>query len=362
MLLIGRQHTVWPIILLNYNLSPEIRFKQENIVCFGIVPGPKKPSDFKSFLWPLVQQFKILHRGVEALDGSQLNARFTLRAHIVVIGTDMPAKDMLMGLSGHSARHYCNYCSVRGIYSRRFRHMYAPLSAPTSVAPEPDWRSYNPTALPIRDHDKSKIYARHVEDTGDAEVIQKTGIKGFTPFWDLPSIIFPWSYAIDSMHLFYLNIAHYMRDHWAGMTTPSITPDGVEEPYCISQADWQDIDTDIDRMIFPVAFGDKPRSIFTMRKASEWKTWLKVISPVVLKGRLAEPYYSEWINLVEAISLATDYSIPRGELGTLQAKFNRFVRHYEEQYYRHDVSRIAACKPVFHALLHVAEGVAWLGE
>jgi len=224
---LGRQHTVWPIILLNYNLSPEIRFKQENIITFGIVPDPKKPSNFNSFLYPLVQQFKILHKGVEAQDGSQLNTLFTLRAHIVVIGTDMPARDMVMGLSGHSARHYCNYCSARGIYSHQFRHMYTPLTAPTNTPVDPDWRTYNPNALPIRDHDRSKLYAHHVEETGDTEVIQRTGVKGYIPFWDLPSIIFPWSYGIDSMHLFYLNIAHYMRDHWAGLTVPSITANGT---------------------------------------------------------------------------------------------------------------------------------------
>jgi hypothetical protein len=154
--------------------------------------------------------------------------------------------------------------------------MYAPFSAPTSDAPDPDWRSYDPDSLPIRDHDRSRIIARYVEDTGDAETIRRTGIKGYTPLWNLPSIIFPWSYGIDSMHLFYLNIAHYMRDHWAGIITPSITPDGTEEPYFISRADWQDIEIDISRIIFPVAFGDKPRSIFSMKKASEWKTWLKV--------------------------------------------------------------------------------------
>jgi len=78
-------------------------------------------------------------------------------------------------------------------------------------------------------------------------------------------------------------------------------------------------------MIFPVAFGDKPRSIFTIKKASEWKTWLKVISPVVRKGRLPEPYYSEWINLAEAVTTATNYPIPYDQLDDVQAKFTRLV-------------------------------------
>jgi len=86
-----------------------------------------------------------------------------------------------------------------------------------------------------------------------------------------------------------------------------------------------------------------------------------VLSPILLKGRLHEPFYSEWVNLVNAITLATDYSISQKNLSTLHGKFCRFVKHYEEYYYRHDLSRIAACKPVFHALLHVTEGIEWLG-
>jgi len=75
---------------------------------------------------------------------------------------DMPARDMLMGLSGHSSRHYCNYCTVRG------RGVHAPMTAPRGT--DPNWRTYDPFALPKREHQVSKMYARHVEDTGDAEV------------------------------------------------------------------------------------------------------------------------------------------------------------------------------------------------
>lgn len=261
---------------MNYNLSPEERFKQKNIICFGVVPGPKKPTDFNSFLYPLVHQFQQLYTGVNAIDGSRQPEyqHFLLHAFIVAIGADMPAKDMLMGLSGHSARHYCNYCEARGIYSSHFRHMYAPVTPPNPS--DPDWRRYDPNGLPIRNHHKSKEYAAHVEATEDTEIIQGTGIKSYTPFWDLPSVIFPWSYSIDSMHLFYMNIAQYMRDHWANNFSPRL--DNQDEAYHISAADWTDIDNSIDSndMAFPLAFGNRPRSIFAIRKAAEWKTWVKV--------------------------------------------------------------------------------------
>jgi hypothetical protein len=50
-----RTKTAWPIILFNYNLPPEEQILKQNIISVGIIPGPKKPGDSDSFLWPLWQ-------------------------------------------------------------------------------------------------------------------------------------------------------------------------------------------------------------------------------------------------------------------------------------------------------------------
>ena len=115
------------------------------------------------------------------------------------------------------------------------------------------------------------------------------------------------------------------------------------------------------RIVYPTDFGDRPRSPLAIRKAAEWKAWVKVISPVVLQGRLPEPYYREWVNLVKAVSLTTDYSICANDIPRLRIVVARFVVHYEELYYQHRLVRLPACRAVFHALLHVADCMEWLG-
>ena len=115
------------------------------------------------------------------------------------------------------------------------------------------------------------------------------------------------------------------------------------------------------RIVYPTAFGDRPRSPLAIRKAAEWKAWVKAVSPVVLQGRLPEPYYREWVNLVRAIGRATAYSIRADDIPRLRIMLARFVRHYEELYYQHKLARLPACRSVFHALLHVADCVEWLG-
>src|SRR4051812_7354278 len=63
-----RKQTAWPLLLFNYNLPPDIRFHIKNILCVGVIPGPKKPKDFDSFLWPLVQELLKLALGVRTFD------------------------------------------------------------------------------------------------------------------------------------------------------------------------------------------------------------------------------------------------------------------------------------------------------
>ena len=157
-----------------------------------------------------------------------------------------------------------------------------------------------------------------------------------------------------------------MRDHWAGQYPLGRTgsgPDGDQtgEAYLIRQDVWKDIERDTERIVYPTAFGDKPRTALAIRKAAEWKAWLKVISAAVLQGHLPEPYYHEWINLAKATTLATDYSTHSVDIPRLRNMMVGFVAHYEDLYYKRKQVRLPACRAVFHALLHVADCVEWLG-
>jgi hypothetical protein len=47
-------------LLLNANLPPSKRVKKENLIINMVIPGPKSPKDFNSFLRPLVDELKQL--------------------------------------------------------------------------------------------------------------------------------------------------------------------------------------------------------------------------------------------------------------------------------------------------------------
>jgi hypothetical protein len=106
--------TAWPVILFNYNLPPEERFLKKNIISVGVIPGPKKPGDLDSFLWPLVQELLQLELGVFMFDSITMTV-FLLYAYLIVVFGDIPTVLMIMHMKGHNGFSLCCMCEIQGI-------------------------------------------------------------------------------------------------------------------------------------------------------------------------------------------------------------------------------------------------------
>jgi hypothetical protein len=90
-----RKSTFWPILFYNFNLPPEERFHDDNAICVGEVPGPEKPKDMDSFLYPAIQELLKLAIGIRAYDITEEEV-FTLHAYLITIFGDIPAISMLL--------------------------------------------------------------------------------------------------------------------------------------------------------------------------------------------------------------------------------------------------------------------------
>ena len=65
-----RKHSAWPLIVFNYNFSLLTQFWLNNILCLGVILGPKAPKDIDSFLIPLVDKLVLLAEGIKTFDCS----------------------------------------------------------------------------------------------------------------------------------------------------------------------------------------------------------------------------------------------------------------------------------------------------
>lgn len=223
---------VWPVILTCLNLPPEMRFKRKNVLIAGFVPGPKNPKDVDSFLKPMVDEFEILTNGIkEVYDAGSVgrNKEFTLRAHLVLVTTDMPARKKILNTMGLASSSYCEYCTIKGL---QYGGIHCPHKPPTNLPdavkddqkkrrdenrPCYNWkRDYTCENALIRTDEKFREIADWVSESKDEKFAERTGISGKSCLAVLPTIFFPASFPPCTMHLFYENVAPVMFEHFAG--------------------------------------------------------------------------------------------------------------------------------------------------
>ena len=361
-------HSVWPIVALNYNLPPEIRFKKANILLCGIIPGPSSPKDIHSFLRPLVDELKSLEEGIESVYDASTKSLFTLHAYICTISGDLPAITKMMGVSGHNSYDHCRFCSVEGYWHEN--HVYCPLNSPRDAPAGPKLR-YDPANLPLRTDDEyreaaSNLSCQYNQRRDAAEGHPLCGLRHRSPFFELNSVNFPLSFPVDIMHLIFENVIRTLYKLWHGefFKHDSETPD-----IRISDAVWSRIGHDMEssRKLIPTSFGRAPRDINKYNrsfKAEEWCSFLLSYSPVLLRGALSPQLYEHYIKLVTAIEISIDYDISYDDIQQVKTLLKEFVHDYECLYYGYQQSRVAACLPTIHLLLHIGEclencGPAW---
>ncbi|KAH0751289.1 hypothetical protein KY290_030521 [Solanum tuberosum] len=104
-------YSIWPVVLIPYNLPPWLCIKQENFILSMLIPGPGSPGDeIDVYLQPLIDELKKLwETGVCTFDAST-KQNFTLHAALLWTINDFPTYGNLSGWStkGKLACPCCN--------------------------------------------------------------------------------------------------------------------------------------------------------------------------------------------------------------------------------------------------------------
>ncbi|PKA45796.1 hypothetical protein AXF42_Ash018347 [Apostasia shenzhenica] len=92
-------YSMWPVVLIPYNLPPWMCMKQSSFILSMLIPGEKGPgNDIDVFLQPLIVELKQLWVGVDAFDCS-FKQNFQLRGALLWTINDFPAYASLSGWS-----------------------------------------------------------------------------------------------------------------------------------------------------------------------------------------------------------------------------------------------------------------------
>ena len=102
-------YSVGVIYLVILNLPHTTRYKRENIILVGVIPGPSEPSlNINTYLEPLVDELLKLWRGVQIEMPNSNN--LLVRGALVAVSCDLPAGRKVCGFLSHSASLGCSRC------------------------------------------------------------------------------------------------------------------------------------------------------------------------------------------------------------------------------------------------------------
>jgi hypothetical protein len=301
------QSTATPIILVNYGLHPSIRTRLENVICVGVIPGPKQCKDLNSFLIPLVEELLELEQGVRILKVSPNNdnntsARnnetravyITFHAFLIIIFGDIPAVSKMLMIKGHNALCPCRTCYLQGVLCRLARSSvyYVPLTRPGDPP-----LVVSPNQLVMRTH---QFFLTHYEalETAPTQAARKRlaqafGVNSRPVFARLQSIDLAACAPYDAMHLLFENLVPNMIRHWTGDFK------GLDQgtgDYQLTEDDWKEIGrlTAKASKTVPSQFVGTLPDIAqdgNLYKAEAYAFWFQYLAPILLEGRLPDQYY-----------------------------------------------------------------------
>ena len=245
------QHSVGVIYIVILNLPRTIRFKRENVILFGVIPGPTEPSlTINSYLSPLVSDLKKLWAGVE-VDLPGMTIKTTIKCALLGVACDLPAARKTGGFLSYTANLGCSRCfqefscgfGKRNDYSNFDRSKWKICSNAQHRADIE--KLMECTTITQRNKKESELGCR------------------YSVLLDLPYYRPIEMLLIDGMHILYLGTAkHFARNIW------------INKNYLNSEK-LAKVEEKLKNSVVPVGLGRLPSSISSGQflTADQWKNW-----------------------------------------------------------------------------------------
>ena len=270
-------YSVGAIYMIVTNLPRSIRFRKENVILVGIVPGPSEPPlNMNSFLKPLVDDLISLWTDGITVSSPDSPHPITVKAALICVACDIPACRKVLGFYGHMSRAGCSKCTKLFDFSG------------TKI----DFGGFS--ECPLRsehDHRQQAFAAMRQKNAAARDKIEKEHGSRFTAFMELPYFDTVRCHVIDPMHNLYLGTSKYIMKQILDTTSSA----GL-------------IQERVDGCIVPSSLGRIPHKIssaYASLTADQWKTWTTVFSLYALHGILDSSKLECWRLFVQACQLLT---------------------------------------------------------
>ena len=195
-------YSVGVIYLVILNLPHSIRYNRENIILFGVIPGPSEPSlTVNSYLSPLVADLLKLWRGIQfKVPGKEETAIF--RCALLGVACDLPAARKACGFLSFSANLGCSRC----------------FQTFSSGFGKNDYSNFDREKWVLCSNDRHRLDVKKTLKCANksqrAKLESKLGCR-YSILLELPYFCPMEMLLIDPMHNLFLGTAkHFARDLW----------------------------------------------------------------------------------------------------------------------------------------------------
>lgn len=372
------QYDCWPIVAINLNLHPSIRFLLKNLIPLGYIKGPSEPERLDTFFIPLKEELDKINdgNGINILCGDGIER--SIRVHVLWITTDKAARVKLAGNCGHNGRCPCETCTIEGYWLPQSKHYYYPSKIlNTSLETNQSQNGYTTLFkiddLPKRTVDSIQTVWSKLDSTNTtisnaekASITVRTGIKPKTAIYSILTIKPFTSFPHDSMHHI-MNVTKDLLEIWKGENRHL---SGLDErtnfPFVLTSLEWKRLDNELASFASGTSaelFGPIPRStsFWKCYKASECRDFLLNYAVILFSDRLPDRYVKGVYYLSRIVELCCRTILTEQDVQDLKTFAIQFYEHFEQDYYGYDVKRVGIMKSTIHTFLHLHEYVKLYG-
>ncbi|CDO70170.1 hypothetical protein BN946_scf185009.g21 [Trametes cinnabarina] len=374
----------WIYIWIIFELGPDKRYKKRYVFPGAIIPGPRKPRNLESFLFPGLAHISALQKeGLKIWDAA--NKRLFTSFPVIIFATaDSPAMAYLNGLVGHHGAQGCRlYCPLRGRRKPNGPHYYPAMLKPLNyyergcdhqdvtfdeiLSIPPGFEGSWSDAVEERYRANLNYVVLSPNQTQFARRRLETGIAKPSIFDGLPrGFGVPRCFPGDIMHHVSLNLTDLVISLLRGTMRCDKTDDiSTWDWACLADNDtWEAHGHLVSQatQYLPGSFGRPPRNpaekINSGYKAWEYLYYVFGLLPGLLWGIQKPAFYAHFCKLVAGVRVALLLVIPVELRQRAHELLLEFVQEFEEVYYQRRVDRLHFVRQSLHALIHlIPEGL-----
>ena len=242
------QTSVGVLYLTVLNLPRFLRYKLENVILVGIIPGPHEPKgSINSFLQPLIDELLKLWDGMllPVYTPTGINNEL-VRGALLCVSCDLPAAQKTCGFLGHSANLSCPKC----------------LKISPGGVGQKDYSRFDCSSWPKRDNTQHRRAVKKIQrcKTITAQKMETKKVVDILVYLTFLILMPQGCLCIDPMHNLFLGTGKHMISLW------------IEEGW-LTKRHFKTIQQFTDSLVLPSDVGRIPHKIesgFSSFKADQW--------------------------------------------------------------------------------------------